>query len=62
MVAMADQEVLDQDLVRPDRQHPVLAAFRIRAGISMISSTRMAYGSHLKVILLGIASDPTRGR
>jgi hypothetical protein len=63
MVAMADQEVPDQDLVTQDLHHPVLAAFHIRAGISMISFTRMAAsGSHLKVILPGVASNPTLGR
>jgi hypothetical protein len=54
IIAMEDQEVPDQDLVTQDLHHPVPAAFHIRAGISMISSTRMASGSHLKVILLGI--------
>jgi hypothetical protein len=54
IIAMADQEVPDQGLVMQDLHHPVPAASHVRAGISMISSTRMASGSHLKVILLGI--------
>jgi hypothetical protein len=54
MVAMADQEVPDQDLVVEDLRHQALAASHIRAGISMISLIRMASGNHLKVILLGI--------
>jgi hypothetical protein len=54
MVAMADQEVPDLDLVVEDPRPQAPAASHVRAGTSMISSTRMASGSHLKVILLGI--------
>jgi hypothetical protein len=53
MVAMADLEAPDRVLVK-DLHPPVLVASRVRAGISMTSLTRMASGSHPKVIPLGI--------